>query len=150
MQTIERSFSELLRHPNAVTQELDRFDVVLHRRGEPDLRLSRADRESEREGALLAMARALRSIQLHDPTVLVRAVTETFGWTEFLPDSERAQFVDEFTRCAAGASDLNVLGAVGQLIREWRSTAEIWADPELSRTLRASLRADGDAVPRPA
>jgi hypothetical protein len=150
MSTVERSFSDLLRHPTAVTQELDRADVVLRRRGEPDLRLSRADREAERGDALLAMARALRSIQLHDPAVLARAVTETFSWTEFLPETERAHFVDEFTRCAAGASELKVLGALGQLIREWRSTAAIWADPELAQALRTPLQAQGDAVPRPA
>ena len=149
MQTVERSFSDLLRHPNDVTRDLDRSDVLLHRRGEPDLRLSRADRDAERRDALSAMARALRNIQIHEPSALKRAMTEAFAWTEFLPEEERELFVDDFTRCAAAATELNELGAMAQLVREWRSTAEAWADPELARSLRVPLRSKGNAIPRP-
>ena len=38
---------------------------------------------------------------------------------------------------------------VGQLLREWRATAEIHADPRLARRLRADIAADGGVVPAP-
>ena len=40
----ERPFSDLLRHPKEVTNDVENGDVLLRRRDEPDLRLTRADR----------------------------------------------------------------------------------------------------------
>lgn len=54
MRVVERSFSDLLRHPNDVAADLDSGDVLLRRRDESDLRLTLADRDAERSDVFRA------------------------------------------------------------------------------------------------
>jgi hypothetical protein len=37
------------------------------------------------------------------------------------------------------AADLQIFAAVGQLVHEWRATAEIHADPSLAKKLQARI-----------
>jgi hypothetical protein len=150
MRVIERSFSDLLRHPKDVTSEVEDSDVLLRRRDEPDLRLSRADREAERTEAFSAMARAFRNLAFHSPGALGDALSDAFGWLEFLPAADRRLFADEFARVVTAAAELDNYGPLGQLVREWRATAEVHADPKLARRLRRPVEAGGDPVPAPA
>lgn len=150
MTVVEHQFSELLRHPNEVTKDLDVGDVVLRRRDEPDLRLTRADREADREAAFVAVARALRNLVTHNPKVIDTLVEDAFPWLQFLPTADRRAFVDEFTRVVVAAAQLDAFGQVAQLIHEWRATAQIHAEPKLARRLQASVQAAGQRVPEPA
>ena len=74
MRVIERQFSELLRHPKDVARDVDASDVLLKRRDEPDLVLSRADRDDDRSEAFEALARTIRTpvsyTHLTLPTIL--------------------------------------------------------------------------------
>jgi uncharacterized protein DUF6247 len=149
MRLVERPFSDLLRHPNEVTGDLEQGDVLLRRRDEPDLRLTRADREAERGIALAAFGRALRNLAVHHRTALDEALADAFPWVEFLPAGDRRAFADEFSRVAIAAADLDSYGPLSQLIREWRATAEIHADPSLARRLRRAVRAGGEPVAIP-
>lgn len=146
MRVTERPFSDLLRQPKAVAHDVDDGDVVLRRRDEPDLWLSRADRESERAEAFVAIARALRNLALHSPAALADSLIDAFPWTEFLPAADRRRFADEFSRVATAAADLENIAPLTQLLREWRASAEIHADPKLARRLRRGLDAGGPAV----
>ncbi len=150
MRVIERPFTDLLRRPNDVTKDVDEGDVVLRRRESPDLRLSRADREADRAAAFAALARALRNLAVHTPAAFAEAVSEALPWIEFLPAAERRAFVDEYSRLVVAAAELDTYGELMQLLREWRATAEIHADPRLARRLRRPISADGDRVARPA
>ena len=47
------------------------------------------------------------------------------------------------------AAELDNVAPLTQLLREWRATAEVHADPELARRLRRKLEANGDAVAAP-
>jgi hypothetical protein len=149
MRLIERQFSDLLRHPGDVTGELDRGDVLLRRRDEPDLRLTRADREDSRTSAFEAVARTFQAIAIHRPDVLRDALGEVFAWVEFLPLADRTLFADEFARVAAAGADFDNYGPLMQLVSEWRASAEIHADPQLARLLRVSIEADGPLVEMP-
>jgi hypothetical protein len=149
MRVIERPFSDLLRHPKDVTSEVDDSDVLLRRRDEPDLRLSRADREFERSQAFSAMARAFRNLASHSPGTLGDALGDAFGWLEFLPVADRRLFADEFARVVTAAAELDNYGPLSQLVLEWRATAEVHADPKLARRLRRPVEAGGDPVPVP-
>jgi len=146
----ERPFSDLLRHPKDVAGDVDEGDIVLRRRDEPDLWLSRADREAERSAAFAAVARALRNLALHSPAALAAALSDAFPWIELLPASDRRLFVDEFSRVVTAAADLENITPLTQLLREWRATAEVHADPQLARRLRRKLEAGGEAVAQPA
>lgn len=149
MRVVEHQFSDLLRRPKEVTDELEGGDVLLRRRDEPDLRLTRADREVQRADTFAAIGRALRNLAVHNPAALSDALAEAFPWVEFLPAADRRRFIDEFSRVVSAAAAVDNFDALSQLLLEWRATAEIHADPKLARRLRRALDAAGDAVARP-
>lgn len=150
MRVTEHPFSDLLRRPKDVTDDLEAGDVLLRRRDEPDLRLSRADREAHRVDAFAAIGRALRNLAVHNSAALSEALTDAFPWIEFLPVADRRLFLDEFTRVVTAAADVDNYEPLTQLVREWRATAEVHADPKLARRLHRALDASGDRVAAPA
>lgn len=150
MRVVERPFSEFLRHPNEVVADLADHDVVLRRRNAPALRLSEAEREEERDEAFDALARLLRNLLTHSPAGLESTIDEAFPWATFLSKSDRKLFVDELTRTLIAVSTIDNFAPVGQLLQEWKATAEIHADPRLARRLRRRLDATGGAVAAPA
>lgn len=150
MRVIEHPFSDLLRRPKEVTDDVESGDVVLRRRDEPDLRLTRADRESHRAEAFAAMSRALRNLAVHSRAALNDALLDAFPWLEFLPAADRRLFLDEFSRVVTAAAAVDNYELLTQLIREWRATAEVHADPRLARRLRRPIDAAGDQVALPA
>lgn len=149
MRVIEHSFSHLLREPKSVVKDLDDGDVLLRRRGAPPLRLTRVDRDDHRAEAYATVGRTLRNLAMHAPDALSAALLDEFPWTSFLPEADRAAFVDEFTRTVVAAADLDNFSPLTALLEEWRTTAEIHADPRLVRRLRRSTAAGGERVPRP-
>ncbi len=149
MRVIERPFSDLLRRPKEVTSDLDEGDVLLRRRDEPDLRLTRADRDAEQAAAFAALGRTLRNLAMHTPKALESALSDAFPWLEFLPSRDRQLFVKEFSRIVIAAAEIGNYAPLNQLIREWRATAEVHADPKLARRLRRPLEASGDRVEQP-
>jgi hypothetical protein len=146
MRIIERPFSDLLRHPKEVTEDLEDSDILLRRRDEPDVRLTLADREAGRASAFVALSRTLRNLAVYNPEALAGALAEAFPWLEFLPPGDRQLFVDEFSRVIAASAELDNYAALSQLLGEWRDTAEVHADPRLSRRLKRPLQADGQPV----
>ena len=150
MRVVERPFSEFLRQPNEVVAELADHDVVLRRRNAPALRLSEAEREEERDEAFDALARLLRNLVVHRPAGLESTIDEAFPWATFLPRQDRKLFIDELTQTLIAVSTIDNFAPVGQLLREWKATAEIHADPRLARRLRRRVDASGEAVQAPA
>ena len=149
MRVVERPFSEFLRQPNEVVADLADHDVVLRRRNAPALRLSEAERDEERDEAFDALARLLRNLLVHRPVGLETTIDEAFPWATFLPRQDRRLFIDELTQTLLAVSTIDNFAPVGQLLREWKSTAEIHADPRLARRLRRRVDAGGEAVPAP-
>jgi len=149
MRVTERPFSDLLRRPKEVTDDVEDGDVLLRRRDEPDLRLTRADREAQRADTFTAIGRALRNLATHNPAALNDALGDAFPWIEFLPVRDRSLFLDEFSRVVTAAAAIDNYESLGQLVREWRATAEVHSDPKLARRLRRPLDASGDRVARP-
>ena len=151
MRVIERSFSDLLRHPNDVAADLDAGDVVLRRRDEPDLRLTLAERDAERADVFRVLAVSFRNLAVHSPGVLDGAVFDAFSWSEFLPVKHRRAFLDEFSRTLIASAEMETYERLAQVVREWKATAEIYAQPGLARRLRVAVRlADGGTVSVPA
>jgi hypothetical protein len=146
----EHPFSELLRQPGRVVKDLADGDVLLRRRGAPALRLTRVDRDDQRADAFAMVGRALRNLAVHSPAAVGEALLDEFPWTSVLPLSDRAAFIDDFTRTVVAAAELDSFGPLAQLVEEWRATAEIHADPKLARRLRRPIVRKGKPVPRPA
>lgn len=149
MRIIERPFSDLLRRPKDVTDDVEEGDVLLRRRDQPDLRLTRADRAAQRADAFSAIGVALRSLALHSPEALANALREAFPWSDFLPEADRRLFLDEFSRVVSAAAAIDSYESLSQLVQEWRVTAEVHSDPRLARRLRRPLDASGSRVAAP-
>jgi uncharacterized protein DUF6247 len=139
MRAVERQFSEFLRDPNDVVAALAKSDVLLRRRGAPTLRLSQASRDELRDAIHGAMARVLRNLAEHNRPAFREALVEGFPWVTLLPEADRTSFVRELTDSLLASEDLQNFVPVGQVIREWRNTAEIHADPELAKSLREPI-----------
>ena len=150
MSVVEFPFSDFLRQPKEVVAELAEHDVLLRRRNAPALRLSQADRDDDRSEAFEALSRLLRNLAVHSPAALDGAVDDVFAWSTFLPKSDRKLFVEELTRTLIGAAAVENYSPVSQLLREWKVTAEIHADPALARRLRKPVVAGGVHVVAPA
>ncbi len=149
MRVIERPFSDLLRHPADVTNDLDTSDVLLRRRDEPDLRLTRADREGVRADTFSALTRVFRNLAIHHPDALSDALADAFRWVELLPSDDRQRFVAEFSNIVGAVGDLDSYDTLSQFVGEWRATAQIYADPVLANRLRLQIDASGSAIPAP-
>jgi hypothetical protein len=145
----ERPFSELLRQPKSVIEDLESGDVLLRRRGAPPLRLSVAGRDADRADGLAVVGRALRNLAANAPEAVSAALLDEFPWISFLPSEDRATFVDEFIRTALAVAELDNFGALGQLLADWKATAEIHSDPSLAGHLRKPVRGSGGPVAVP-
>ncbi|WP_419554757.1 hypothetical protein [Candidatus Poriferisodalis sp.] len=150
MPVIERTFSDFLRHPNEVVAELDEHDVVLRRRNAPALRLCRADRDVARSEPFDALARLLRNLAMHSPGSISAALSDAYPWVAYLPCEECELFAEELTQELLAAASVGNYAPVAQLVREWQSTAEVYADPELLRRLSEPIEVThGGPVPYP-
>ena len=149
MRVVERQFSDFLRQPNEVVAELEDHDVVLRRRNAPPLRLSQAARDQDRAEAFDTAARLLRNLVTHNVAAFNDAIDDVFAWTSFLPERDRRAFSAELTLSLVASAELDNYGAIAQLLREWRATAEIHADPKLAHRLSQPLQASGDPVTTP-
>jgi hypothetical protein len=150
MRVVERSFSDLLRHPNDVAADLVLGDVLLRRRDEPNLRLTLADRDAERSDVFRMLALSFRNLAMHSPTVLDGAILNSFAWSEFLPTKDRRAFLDEFSRTLLASAEMDTYGHLAQVVREWRATAEIHAQPGLAKRLKRPVKTtDGRTIAAP-
>lgn len=109
---------------------------------------SRAEQVSE---TVSTTARLLVMMLKHDEETRAAAIAvmpQVFPWVRFLPGGDVQKFVVELADALEGGEALDNFAPVAQVVTAWRHTAEIHADPELSRILSQ----DGDdlgPVPEP-
>jgi len=145
----EATFTDFLRNPNAITELLDGGDVILHRRGADDLRLTVASRATSIEASLETIGRLITAV-LQDGVVRERIGRQApLPWLSFLPQTEREQFYVELFECIEGAGSLGTLAPIARLLDEWHATAQVYADPDLAARLRRPLPGDGGLVKQP-
>ena len=148
----EANFSDLINRPKdtvARMQDTVRQGIRLHRRGEADLYLTTAERADQVTEVVGSTARLLVAIlRENDPSTkpfLIRVFPEAFPWVRFLPKDALREFLTEFAETARAAAELESVAPLGPVIASWKATAEIYADPELSKRLLAHT--DGDFGP---
>ncbi|MFI6827096.1 hypothetical protein ACIBG5_08345 [Kribbella sp. NPDC050241] len=152
----EVNFSDLLQRPNETVEKLKssrRRALRVHRRGsEDDLVLTTVARADEEHELAVITVRMLRAV-MSNPTVrsqyLLDVLPQVFPWIKFLPVDGQAAFAQELVDVMEASMDLDIPAPVLQLIIEWRSTAEIHADPELLAILSSPRGGDFGPVPRP-
>ncbi|HWE91452.1 MAG TPA: hypothetical protein VG317_18475 [Pseudonocardiaceae bacterium] len=74
---------------------------------------------------------------------------ELFPWADVLPQHEQAQFGRDLALACQTSDELRQQSILAQTVQEWRSTANIHADPELADKLNGSLDDDFGPVPAP-
>jgi hypothetical protein len=146
-----RQWSEAARSPRDVAAVAETAGWVrLERRGEVPFILVREDRLEESQEGLEATARLL-GLLLERVSVDTAAalIEKVFAWTRFLSTEGRADFAREYVETFAACNDVQVWAPLGQVIREWKATAAVAADPELAAALRKPIDTDFGPVPAP-
>jgi hypothetical protein len=144
--------TDFLRHTKKVLKRVDKEDVVLSRRGKAPIRISLETRNtSDLTGLGLAadvLAAALAAVP-EVPARLSVILAQRFPWSRFLPEPERERFAREFVETMQACVAIGKSARLDELVRSWKSTAEIYADPVLAADLKRPLPGTGRKVARP-
>jgi hypothetical protein len=136
-------YSSFLRGPSDVLPSLEEGDVVLERRDDESLVVTRRDRYEARLFGMGVATRVLVHLVKEDPERAARLISDELPWLIWLPEDERASCVQELVANLAAGADTGTVEPFARAIREWRDTAEVWADPELADRFRAGFLGDG-------
>lgn len=146
----EATLTDFLRDPNAIVEQLEGRDVVLHRRNAADLHLSLRTRAESDDEAVGFLARLLGRV-LADEALRPRVAeaVATIPWVAFLPAADRVTFVEDVVRTAEGAAELGSMAPLARVLKEWQATAAIHADPILALKLKRPIGGVGPLVAEP-
>ncbi len=144
------TFSHFLRQSGEVLEQIEDHDVLLERRDGENIVLKRADRVQAEHDSLVAAGRMMawmfRRQQLRGE--VLEQIKIVAPWASFLPKPAIEDFVREFTETIAACAELDDFAPVGVVLKQWKNTAEVYANPALLMRLRAPLE-PGEAVTRP-
>ena len=138
-----RNFSDLLRKSGEVLDEVDRHDVLLHRRDGHDLLLVRADREKTVRDAVGAASSVLAHLARTHLREMAAGLPDALPWLRMLPRSDLEQFTKEFVEVTEACGSLGSFDRLGLLLSEWRDTAYAWSLPEVLGALQADHAREG-------
>jgi hypothetical protein len=136
------SFSELSKNSRRVAETLDRVKRVhVVRRDGEDLYLTTARHDEQREETADVTARLLAALisSADGERAILRALPSVFPWVRHLSSDEVREFVGELIDATRDAVELDVHNSLHGVIVEWRATARILADPELTAQLTRPL-----------
>jgi hypothetical protein len=150
----EVNLSDLLNKPKATLALLDtNRRLVLRRRDAEDLVLTTAERAAADTAVVRDTTRLFAEMMRTEPMVMslaVQVLPAIFPWVRHLPDEAKEQFAGEWLATLTAAAGMNNNAAVEGTVASWRSTAEIYADPELYAILtRDHDKGDYGPVPPP-
>jgi hypothetical protein len=142
-------YSAFLRGPSNVLPRLDDGDVLLERRDEENLVLTSFGRFIARQEGMTFAAHLLGDV-VRDQTELVTGLlAKELPWLRWLPDGEQSECVNELLGELAAGAETGVLEPFARALSAWRSTAEVWSDPELARRLQGPFHGNGEKIRRP-
>jgi hypothetical protein len=136
------SFSELSKNSRRDAETLDRVKRVhVVRRDGEDLYLTTARHDEQREETADVTARLLAALisSADGERAILRALPSVFPWVRHLSSDEVREFVGELIDATRDAVELDVHNSLHGVIVEWRATARILADPELTAQLTRPL-----------
>lgn len=149
----EVNLSDLLNKPKATLALLDtNRHLVLRRRDAEDLVLTTAERAAADTAVVRDTTRLFAEMMRTEPIVMALAVQvlpAIFPWVRHLPDDAKEEFAAEWLATLTSAAELRNNAPVEGVVASWRSTAEIYADPELYAILTRKHDKDDDFGPVP-
>ncbi len=143
-------YSTFLRGPTQILPSLTDADVILERRDEENLVLTRAERFEAVATGLRFAARSLAILARRHRDLAEAALAEELPWLTWLPADERPTCVRELLADLVAGADTGLLTPFARNLASWRSTAEAWSDPRLARELQGPFDGDGPVIDRPA
>ncbi|NLU67188.1 prevent-host-death family protein [Streptomyces sp. HNM0574] len=153
MSTPTVSFSELSKNSKQVAAAVDRAQRVhVTRRDGEDMFLTTARHDQQREETAEVTARLFAALIGNDEgaRAILLALPAVFPWTRHLSSEEVREFVVELVDATHDAAELDVHTNLHRVITEWRATARVLADPELTAQLTRPLPGDDHGeVPAP-
>jgi hypothetical protein len=151
--TFDANLSDLLNKPKATLARLaDNRRLVLHRRDAEDLVLTTASQAEADTAVVRYTSRLFTEMMRKDPMVMslaIQVLPSIFPWSRHLPDDAKEEFTAEWIATLSAAAEMNNNAAVETTIASWRSTAEVYADPELYSILTREHNEDYGPVPMP-
>lgn len=152
--TAEVNLSDLLNKPKATLALLDtNRRLVLRRRDAEDLVLTTAERAAADTAVVRDTTRLFAELMRAEPMVMsmtVQVLPAIFPWVRHLPEDEAKEFAAEWLATLTSSAAMENNAAVEGVVASWRSTAEIYADPELYAILTRKVdKIDGRRVPPP-
>ena len=150
--TIEATlqWSDIARNPREVAATIEREgEARLERRGEGQaFVLMTATRFAATRSGVRIAERLLRHAIAHSSRSgdLGNLLVDTFPWLRFIPEDHQREFASEFLVTFEACADLDVWTPLQRLMREWKATAAIYADPELAAKLKGPFDDDLGAV----
>lgn len=139
------SFSDLSKNSKRVADTVERAQRVhVTRRDGEDLYLTTARHDQQREETAAVTARLFAALLRSDAGVgaVLRALPEVFPWVRHLSGEEAREFVTDLIDATRDVVELDVHTNLHRVIVEWRATARILADPELTAQLTRPLPDD--------
>ncbi|MEU2428192.1 prevent-host-death family protein [Streptomyces sp. NPDC007861] len=136
------SFSDLSKNSKRVAEKLDKAQRLhITRRDGEDLYLTTARHDREREETADITARLFAALIGAEGggRAVLRALPSVFPWVRHLSDDEVRQFVAELVDATQDVVHLDVHTNLHRVIVEWRATARILADPDLTAELTRPL-----------
>ncbi|TQL90641.1 hypothetical protein FB559_7951 [Actinoallomurus bryophytorum] len=145
MSTHTVSFSELSKNSKRVAETVERAQRVhVTRRDGEDLYLTTERHDRQREETADVTTRLFTALISSDEgaRAILLALPQVFPWVRHLSTAEVREFVVDLVDAIRDATELDVHSNLHRVTTEWRATARILADPELTAQLTAPLPAD--------
>lgn len=142
-------YSAFLRGPSQVLPSLADADVILERRDEENLVLTRVERFEAVATGLRIAARSLAILARRHRDLAEEVLAEELPWLSWLPADERPNCVRELLADLVAGADTGLLTPFARNLASWRSTAEAWSDPRAARELQGPFDGDGPVIDRP-
>ncbi|KIQ62871.1 prevent-host-death family protein [Kitasatospora griseola] len=142
MSTLTVSFSDLSKNSKRVADTVEQAQRVhVTRRDGEDLYLTTERHDRQREETADVTARLFAALIASDEgaRAVLLALPEVFPWTRHLSAEEVREFVVDLVNATRDVVELDVHSNLHRVIVEWRATARILADPELSAQLIGAL-----------
>lgn len=153
METQTVSFSDLSKNSKRVAETVERAQRVhIARRDGEDLYLTTERHDRQREETADVTTRLFTALIGSDEgaRAVLLALPEVFPWVRHLSPAEVREFVLDLVNAIGDVAELDVHSNLHRVIVEWRATARVLADPELTAQLTAPLPEDDyGEVPSP-
>jgi len=142
---IEKNLSDFLRGSGKTLRDVERHDVVLHRRDGEDLLLTEKRREDgmrETFQLLASLVQSFMGASAANGDHVAEVLDRSAPWALVMPREEQERFLQEIAQKARACDGLGSFEPLTRLFESWQTTAWVYAHPEVLEQLNAEPDAE--------